>query len=74
MIRVTFKYGINEIRTEVESGTTVQDVIDEGSVGSNLRLPESYNTLVNGVAADLNRTLVANDVVTFERAAAQKAS
>jgi hypothetical protein len=72
-MQIKFKHGMNEVNTEIEEGTTIQDIIDSDVVSEALRLPESVTTLVNGTTMANTYTLRDGDVVTFERAAAAKA-
>jgi len=72
-MQVTFRHGINTVNTEIEEGTSVEDVIGDATVTDALRVPENFSVLINGATANRTTVLRAGDIVVFERAAAQKA-
>jgi hypothetical protein len=70
-MRITLRYGVTKLENvEVSEGTTVNDIIDD--FGAALGLPESVDTLINGVSAG-DRALLDGDTVTFEKKACAKA-
>lgn len=72
MITVTLRYGTQRINNmNLAEGQTIQDAIN--LFGPALGLPESVQSIVNGVPVGTNTPLNAGDSVTFEKKACNKA-
>lgn len=70
MINITLRHGFNTVTTSVESGTSINDLVDQFSGA--LKLPENYRALVNGSAVEGSSTVYDGSTVVFEKRASDK--
>lgn len=73
-MKVTINFGIsNSITREFPSGTTVGDVLRNGTVRSALSFGDNVSAKIDGVTQDANKVLYDGDEIDLENRANSKA-
>lgn len=73
MNQITIKFGIEDLQRSVPNGTTIKQVVRDGSVKAILGYSDNVRVLISGIAQSLESEVPQGATLELETAANEKA-